>query len=314
MRYFVGIDGGGTRTTLGICDESGRELLRRAGPAGLVDPRRPSATAEFLVSLVEEAARSAGLDGPATALCAGLAGVGNATEREIVEATFSRAGVAEVVAVLSDGETALHGALSGGPGILVISGTGSVAYGRSEDGRVERCGGWGMVLGDEGAGYAIGRAGLRAALLAVDGRGPQTRLLPHLLHVLGMAVPEAIPPWAARAEKSEIAMLAVHVLRMAEQGDPVAHGIVAEAALDLSAHVEALVNRLGPWRNPPAVVLHGGVARDPIFGPIVKGALAKRNPPVRIADSAADAVTGALEYARSLSASGPRIHRSVRPA
>ena len=313
MRYFVGIDGGGTRTTLGICDESGQELLRRVGPAGLVDPRRPSAAAEFLVSLVEEAARSAGLAGPATALCAGLAGVGNATEREIVEGAFARAGVAERVAVLSDGETALHGALSGGPGILVIAGTGSVAYGRSEDGRIGRCGGWGMVLGDEGAGYAIGREGLRAALLAVDGRGPDTRLLPHLLQVLGMAIPEAIPPWAARAEKAEVAMLAVHVLRVADRGDEVAQAIVAEAAFDLAVHVDALVDRLGPWKTPPAVVLHGGVARDPVFGPIVRDVLRTRRPSARIVDSAADAVTGSLEYARSLAPGGSSLHQAARP-
>src|SRR5690606_16893816 len=125
------------------------------------------------------------------------------------------------------------------------------------------------------------------------------RLLPHLLHTLGMAIPEAIPPWAARAEKSEVAMLAVHVLRLADQGDPVAREIVAEAALDLAAHVDALVERLGPWSETPAVVLHGGVARDPIFGPTVRGVISTRQPPVRIVDSAADAVTGALEYARA---------------
>lgn len=300
VRYFVGIDGGGTRTTLGISDESGREILRRVGPAGLVDPRRPSATADFLVSLVREAAHSAGFTGPAAALCAGLAGVGNPTEREVVEGALARSGVADLVSVVSDGETALHGALQGGPGILVISGTGSVAYGRAEDGRIERCGGWGMLLGDEGGGYEIGRAGLRAALLAVDGRGPQTRLLPHLLQTLGMAIPEAIPSWAARAEKAEVAMLAVHVLRLAEQGDAVAHEIVAEAALDLAAHVDALMARLRPWSEPPAVVLHGGVARDPVFGPTVRTVLATRQPPVRVVESAADAVTGALEFARAL--------------
>src|SRR5690606_35162334 len=136
------------------------------------------------------AARSAGLEGPARALCAGLAGVGNATEREIVEAAFRRARVADVVAVVSDGEIALHGALRGGPGILVIAGTGSVAYGRGEDGRVERCGGWGMVVGDEGSGYQTGRAGLRAALHAVDGRGAPTELLTDLLGVLGLAEPD----------------------------------------------------------------------------------------------------------------------------
>lgn len=300
MRYFVGIDGGGTRTTLGICDEHGTELLRRIGPAGLVDPRRPTATAELLVTLVQEAFRSAGLEGPAAGMCAGLAGVGNAAEREVVETTFIRAGVADAVAVLSDGETALHGALRGGPGILVISGTGSVAYGRAEDGRVERCGGWGMWLGDEGGGYAIGREGLRAALLSVDGRGPKTDLLPGLLEILGLAIPDALPPWIARAEKSEVALLAMHVLRIADRGDRVAREIVAEAALDLASHVDALVARLAPWSEPPAVVLHGGVAQDPVFGPTVTRILEKRAEPVRVVPSAADAVTGALEYARTL--------------
>lgn len=300
MRYFVGIDGGGTRTTLGIADETGREVLRRVGPAGLVDPRRPAATAELLVSLVREAATTAAFDGPATALCAGLAGVGNEAEREIVQEAFVRGGVAERVAVLSDGEIALIGALEGGPGILVIAGTGSVAYGRAENGRVERCGGWGMTLGDEGSGYAIARAGLRSALYAVDGRGPRTSLFPILLDVIGLAVAEAIPSWTARAEKAEIAMLAIHVIRAAERGDAVAREIVADAALDLAAHVEALTKRLGPWSSPPAVVLHGGVASDPIFAPHLAAILEKLPEPVRVVDSAADAVTGALRYARGL--------------
>src|SRR5690606_36524088 len=169
MAYYVGIDGGGTRTTLAVADAEGRELIRRTGPAGLVDPRRPAATAELLVGLIRETAAAAGQEGPATGLCAGLAGVGNVTERELVQGSLLRSGVAEQVLVVSDGETALHGALGGGPGILLIAGTGSVAYGRSEDGRVARCGGWGMIVGDEGAGYRVGQEGLRAALLSADG-------------------------------------------------------------------------------------------------------------------------------------------------
>ncbi len=304
MKYFVGIDGGGTRTTLGIADESGREVIRRVGPAGLVDPRRPAATAELLVSLVHEAAESAALDGPAAALCAGLAGVGNPAERKVVEETFARANIAEQVAVVSDGEIALHGALSGGPGVLVIAGTGSVAYGRAENGRVERTGGWGMILGDEGGGYAIARAGLRAALMAMDGRGPETRLGPLLLDVIGLASPDAIPSWTARAEKSEVAMLAVHVIRAGERDDPVARGIVRQAAHDLAVHVEALIHRLGPWTGPPSVVPHGGVATDPIFGPYLAQAIAGLTHSVRITESRADAVTGALSFARSLSEEG----------
>jgi glucosamine kinase len=124
------------------------------GPAGLVDPRRPTATAEMLTALVREALAAAELEGPAHSLCAGLAGVGNAAEREMVESALAREGVARNVCVRSDGETALHGALGGEAGLLLVAGTGSIAYGRSEDGRVERCGGWGMVTGDEGSGYA----------------------------------------------------------------------------------------------------------------------------------------------------------------
>lgn len=307
MKYFVGIDGGGTRTTLGIADESGREVIRRVGPAGLIDPRRPAATAELLVSLVHEAAECAALDGPAAALCAGLAGVGNPAERRVVEETFARANIAEQVAVVSDGEIALHGALSGGPGILVIAGTGSVAYGRSEDGRVERTGGWGMILGDEGGGYAIARAGLRAALMAIDGRGPETRLASLLLDVIGLASPDAIPSWTARAEKAEVAMLAVHVIRAGEREDPVARGIACQAARDLAAHVEALVRRLGPWTTPPAVVPHGGVATDPIFGQYLEQAIGRLPDPARVTESRADAVTGALSFARSLSEKGVHV-------
>jgi glucosamine kinase len=303
VRYFVGIDGGGTRTTLGLSDEQGNELLRRVGPAGLVDPRRPAAAAELLVALVHEAAATASLDGPAAALCAGLAGVGNAAEREIVQEAFQRAGVAESVSILSDGETALYGALRGGPGILVIAGTGSVAYGRSEDGRVERCGGWGMILGDEGGGYQIGRAGLHAALMAVDGRGPRTELLSMLLGSLGLAVADALPPWIARSEKSEVAMLAVHVLRLAEKGDSVAREIVVGAALDLASHVDALVQRLGPWSAPPAVVLHGGVSQAPNFRPTLLSVLEAGPSRVRVVDSAADAVTGAIRFAMANHAS-----------
>jgi glucosamine kinase len=302
-RYFVGIDGGGTRTTLGIAEESGREILRRSGPAGIVDARRPAATVEVLVSLVQEATARAGFTGPAAGLCAGLAGVANATERQIVEAALQRSGVADRVAVLTDGETALYGAFEGGPGILLISGTGSVAYARAEDGRVERCGGWGMILGDEGGGYAMGRAGLRGALLAADGRGPDTRLLPALLEVLGLAVPEAVPPWIARAEKAEVALLAVQVLRLAADGDLVARGIVSGATRDLAAHANALRARLGPWTAPPRVVLHGGMASDPIFRPLLAGVLAMRPDPFRTVEPAADAVAGALQFARTLSAS-----------
>lgn len=303
MSYLVGIDGGGTRTTLALADLAGRELLRRTGPAGLVDPRRPAATAEMLAELVRDTAASAGLRGPGRALCAGLAGVGNPSERDAVQEALRREAVAGLVRIRSDGEIALHGAFAGEAGLLLVAGTGSVAYGRAEDGRIERCGGWGMVVGDEGSGFAIGRAALTAALRSVDGRGPETSLLPVLLHALGLPSPDSVPPWAGKAAKSDIAALAVHALREAEKGDGVALDLVRGAASQLAEHAAALARRLAPWSAPVPVVFHGGTARDPIFSHVLRERIARLDLDLQPREAQADAVTGAVRLAREALAS-----------
>lgn len=295
--YLVGVDGGGTRTTLALADGSGREILRRQGPAGLVDPRHPMASVETLVALLREATTEADLCGPATAFCAGLAGVGNAAEREAVQAGIEAVGVAERVTIVCDGEVALEGALGNGAGILLIAGTGSIAYGRGEDGRMERCGGWGMVVGDEGSGYGIGRAALRAALHAADGRGAPTRLLPRLLEVLAIPGPEAIPSWAGRAEKADVAALAAHVVDLADAGDPVSIAVLDEASVALALHAAALAARIGPWPRGPDIVFHGGLLRAPTYSERVERAIIERVPGFRLRPAAADAATGALRFA-----------------
>ncbi|MEP0548707.1 MAG: BadF/BadG/BcrA/BcrD ATPase family protein [Rhodothermales bacterium] len=298
--YVIGIDGGGTRTTVALADAHG-ELLRRTGPPGLVDPRNPAASADVLVALIREARAEAGVDGPAAALCAGLAGVGNAAEREVVRASLAAQDVARRVVVVGDGETALEGAFAGGAGILVIAGTGSIAYGRSEDGHVERCGGWGMIVGDEGSAYGTGRAALVAALRAHDGRDPDSRLLPAVLDELGLRSPDEIPPWAGRAEKTEIAALAPLVARVAAEGDDRAEQLVATTAQELARLVAALVERLGPWTNAPTVVYFGGMFRTPGFARRVDDAIAQAVPGgVRRREAAEDAVGGALRMAWAL--------------
>jgi N-acetylglucosamine kinase-like BadF-type ATPase len=300
MAVFAGIDGGGTRTTLVLADEEGRERARRVGPAGLVDPRHPEATARMLAELVRGVLAEAGLSEPPAALCAGLAGVGNEAERAAVEAALAAAGVAGRVAVTGDGEVALEGGLGGGPGVLLIAGTGSIAYGRGEDGRVARVGGWGMVVGDEGSGWAIGRAGLAAALRAADGRGPETRLLGVFLDHLGLEGPSGIPPWAGRAEKAAVARLATQVVGVAEAGDVVARGVVEREARELACHAAALARRLEPWSAGVPVVFHGGVLSVPFYAGLVEAALEEWAFDFRVRPPVADAVAGALSFARRM--------------
>jgi glucosamine kinase len=201
-RHVIGLDGGGTYTRIALADLEGRELVRRTGPPGLIDPRHPGRSGAALVRLVRETADAAATTLPVAGLCAGLAGAGSDEARRVVRRELAASGVAARLAVIQDGEIALEGALAGEAGILLVAGTGSVALGRAEDGRIERCGGWGMLVGDEGSGYTIARAALRAALQAADGRGEPTRLLPELLDHLGLSEPRELVEWVGRTEKA----------------------------------------------------------------------------------------------------------------
>lgn len=297
---FAGVDGGGTRTTLVLADAAGAELARVEGTAGIVDPRHPERSAELIATLVRGALAQAGLAEPLAALCAGLAGVGNETERVAVERALGAAGIAGAVRIISDGEIALHGAFGGGAGVLLIAGTGSVAYGRGPDGRMERCGGWGMMVGDEGSGYAIGRSGLAAALRSVDGREGETQLLPALMEALSLDTPTGIPPWAGRVSKSEIAALARTVLDVAAAGDGLALRVVEHHARELASHVIALAHRLGPWPDDVPVVFHGGVLRSGLYASMVDLQLSQNAHRYRIQPAQADAVHGALAHARGM--------------
>jgi glucosamine kinase len=305
VSYLIGIDGGGTRTTVALADARGAERVRRVGPPGIVDPRDPLATVEVLIALVRDVEEKSGYEPPAAALCAGLAGVGHAAEREAVHAALARAGVAERVTVVSDGQIALEGAFAGEAGVLVVAGTGSIAYGRGRDGRIERCGGWGMVVGDEGGAYAVGRAALVEALRGVDGRGEATSLLPAVLERLGLTAPDEIPPWAGRAEKADVAALASVVIAVAAAGDRVATRIMEQAARDLASHVRALVERLAPWGAAPEVVFFGGMFRAPGFADLVEAKVERAVPGgCCVRQAREDAVGGALAIARRLADGG----------
>ncbi|HUE77923.1 MAG TPA: BadF/BadG/BcrA/BcrD ATPase family protein [Longimicrobiales bacterium] len=310
--HVAGIDGGGTSTTIALADLSGREILRRSGPAALVEPGDPAASADVLAALIRDAAADAEVTLPLAALCAGLAGAGTEAARSGVREALVDARLARTIRIVGDGEIALEGALPGRAGVLLVAGTGSVAYGRGGNGRVARCGGWGWRVGDEGSGYAIARAGLRGALHAADGRGPQTALLPGLLDALGLAAPEEIPSWAGRVSKGAVAAVAPRVVALAESGDTVAGRIVDAAAGDLLRHVCALIERLAPWSEPVPVVFHGGVFREAAFARRVEERLVEIPVPLVREHAAADAVTGAVLTACGLPLSGAHEHSPTK--
>jgi N-acetylglucosamine kinase-like BadF-type ATPase len=231
-RTLIGVDVGGTKTAAGVSD--GADILTRAeGPGAALRPGRALASAATVAEVVRQALSKLGrLSGDV--LLVGAAGAGREPEREELRKALRAENVAERVVVTTDLEIALAAAFAEGPGIIVSAGTGSVAAGRDRNGRQHRIGGYGWQMGDEGSGYAIGRAALGAVSRAADGRSPRTALTERVLASTRSENFDALIRWAAGASPAEVAALAPPVLETAAKGDVLAQGIADYAARELS--------------------------------------------------------------------------------
>jgi glucosamine kinase len=297
MATLIGADVGGSKTAVGVSEGAGI-LARTDGPGAAVRPGRALASAGMIAEVVRRALASVGrLSGDV--LLVGAAGAGRAPERSELAKALGAEGLARRVEVTTDIELALAGAFESGPGIVVSAGTGSIAVGRDTRGARRRIGGYGWQMGDEGSGYAIGRAALGAVSRARDGRSPRTALTDRVLAATRSADFDALVRWAASAAPSELASLAPHVLEVAAEGDPLAQGIADYAARELSQLAICLLPHLDA-QPPVGVALTGGLlSRDRPLRRAVLGRL-REEPGLRPLDGPVDAVVGALRLAASL--------------
>ena len=173
MPYFLGIDGGGTKTMCAVGDERQVLATATAGPSNIVRVGEQQAR-ESLHQAVRQACAAAGII-PANVAHTCIGGSG-AARPELADTV--RKMLAEIlpspVAVVGDMEIALEAAFGDGPGVIVIAGTGSIAYGRNAQGQTARAGGWGFAIGDEGSAHWIGRAAVNAVLRAADASAPDS--------------------------------------------------------------------------------------------------------------------------------------------
>jgi len=260
-RLVVGIDGGGTRTRAIVAEEGGQPIATvQAGPSALrtggIDQ-----SATTIAAVVADALRAAGApQAPPAVLYVGVAGAGREPERHALWQELVARELAEDVVVDLDAAVALEDAFGDGPGVLLIAGTGSVAYGRGPTGTIARCGGWGFVCGDEGSGAWIGRRALSIVTAAADGREPDTALTGAVVTAAEVeSVPDLIG-WAGGATPADFASLAPAVLHSAESGDLRAVALASFAAEELVLHVRTLARRLfGDERASAAVAFCGGL-------------------------------------------------------
>jgi glucosamine kinase len=257
----IGIDGGGSKTHAIVADEQGRTIAETVGPASAVRPGQAEHSAAVIADVVRDALASCEMTHVTPrVLSIGVAGAGRDAERQqLWQALVSRDLASELV-IHSDFSIALDDAFGDGAGILMISGTGSVAFGRGPTGATARCGGWGPVCGDEGSGAWIGRKALSVVTSAADGREPETALTGAVLTAAQVNETQDLIAWSAGATPAQLATLAPVVLSVADSGDLRANALVSLAVEELVLHVRSLARQLfGDERASLTVALSGGM-------------------------------------------------------
>jgi len=294
VSVLIGVDAGGTKTAVIVVDGE-RELARSVGAPGAVRAGRALVAGSRITITVRRALTDAGLL-HGDVLVVGAAGVGREPERGELREILRGERLAERVIVTGDLDIALEAAFGEGPGVVLVSGTGSVAVGRTPDGRPHRAGGLGWQMGDEGSGYAIGRAALLAVGRAHDGRGPATGLTETIAAASGKDF-DALVRWSTSAEPGEVAALAPAALDAAARGDAVARAMVESAADDLTSLVRSLVEKFPGKASVRVALVGGNLEPDRALRPLVLARLGKvaRVTPVQ---APLEPVLGALAIAR----------------
>lgn len=296
---FLGIDGGGTKTTCAVGDacrvlamgEGGGSNITRCGQAQARSSiheaiRKACAAAEVKPTAIE-------------AVCVGASGGG----RPEVSTQIERI-VCEIchcpVHVVGDMVIALGAAFGSGPGTIVIAGTGSIAYGRDLNGQTARAGGWGFAISDEGSGQWIGRNAVTRALRSYDEGQPSAVLAAILREWPLMSVDDLVSA-ANAVPPPDFSRLFPAVLATADAGDEVARSILAEAGVELAELGKLVISRLFPEPvSATPVAMTGGVFRQ---SALVRQAFYNQIravfPAALINPTVVEPVLGAMEMARS---------------
>jgi N-acetylglucosamine kinase-like BadF-type ATPase len=296
---LLGIDAGGTKTVCHLADETGRLLAESRGPGATLRVMPDAAVGRTLGQVIAEAV-GARHDEP-MAICIGMSGVDRPGEADRVRGILHGLGRNARVLVVSDALIALEAGAPGAPGVVIIAGTGSMAFGRDRDGRAARAGGWGYLLADEGSGYWLGRQALRAVVRAYDGRGPATALTGLVLEHWNVSRPPDLVHtiYTSDPKPTTIASLASTIQTAADAGDGVARGLLHAAAQELATSGVSVARRLKLLDGP--VILSGNLFRVvPSLRAGVVERLGRDLPGALVRPLEAEPVSGAVRLAAEL--------------
>jgi len=245
---YLGVDGGGTKTHVVLIDD--KKAVVCEAFAGPLNPLRVGI--ETAVSNISEALNSAcdsifKSPGDIASAVIGLAGVRRADLRERVRQRIVESLEIPATKVVTDAEIALFGTTLGKSGLVIVSGTGSICFGKNSKGKTATAGGWGPIAGDEGGGISIAKEALKAIAKALDGRGKQTSLNEVAAEYFRASTPEdlIVAIYSPQMDSKRLAGFAKHVVKTAIQGDEIAIEILSVAGYELGLAANAVIEKLG---------------------------------------------------------------------
>jgi N-acetylglucosamine kinase-like BadF-type ATPase len=259
--FVLGIDAGGSKTVCLLADADGQVRRSARGAGANLAALGELAVEKVLYEVMEQVLEDEA-GGPA-AICLGIAGVDRAEDASIIRGIMRRIGHKAAVLVVNDALIALEAGAGDGLGIVIIAGTGSICYGRNEQGQAARAGGWGSILADEGSGWWIGQRAMAAVMRHADGRGPATRLTPRVLAHFNVPETSALvhEVYYRDTGRRQIAALGEAVQAAADEGDAIARQIISDAAGELVTSARSVAERLQMRGAQFPLVLAGSIFR-----------------------------------------------------
>ena len=265
MRYVIGVDGGGTKTNAAVFGENvGVVGAGASGPANQRSVGTDAASVN-IAQAIRSALQASNIplsQVAAVTLC--LAGFDTDLDLPVPQRAVRSLGFTGPTIIENDVVGAWAGATEAQPGIVVIAGTGATGLGMNAKGQLWRTDGWDYILGDDGSGYAIGLAAIRAAMRMLDGRDEPTALLREMQEIYGVNTAEEMRRLVDSTPfgKFEIAAFAERVWEAAQQDDPVAQGIFAQAGERLGESGAAIIRMLDMQDDAFPVATVGSVFKS----------------------------------------------------
>jgi N-acetylglucosamine kinase-like BadF-type ATPase len=305
MAYYLGIDGGGTKTRCVLANDATVLATAMSGGSNVVRLGEKQAKEAIRAAIHQVCGTANIIPNQIRSVCIGAAGAARpaiATKiRELLAALIPEINLNNIE-VVGDTVIALEAAFGAGPGVIAIAGTGSIAYGRNANGEVARAGGWGFAISDEGSGHWIGRRAICAVVTRHD-QGQETALKDMLLEAWKLGTLDELVEQANSTPPPDFPRLFPVVLRAAEEGNTTAHDILTDAGEKLAALATTVLRRLAPSHSSnflPAAMTGSVFRQSPEVRQVFYNTLQTTFPGIEVRKELAEPVEGALARARRM--------------